>query len=115
MYSGLQGFFLIRDERERRLQESGVLPSGRFEVPMVLQDRWFNETNGRLEYNRFKEHEMYANYSMVSQQGGREEKRRGTLERQQQQQQQRLPGGERSVASAPCRELVGAARSGSCY
>jgi FtsP/CotA-like multicopper oxidase with cupredoxin domain len=35
-------------------------------VPLLLQDRWFNETNGQLEYNRFKEHEMYANYSMVN-------------------------------------------------
>jgi len=40
VYAGLAGPLLIRDQRERALQISGVLPSGPYEVPLVLKDYW---------------------------------------------------------------------------
>lgn len=65
VYSGLQGFFFVRDERERALQRSGALPSGRFERALLLQDKWFRldgSQAGQLDYNLYNEHELYANY-----------------------------------------------------
>jgi spore coat protein A, manganese oxidase len=43
--AGLFGLFIIRDDFEDSLK----LPSGRFEIPLVLYDRMF-ETDGRLYY-----------------------------------------------------------------
>jgi spore coat protein A len=45
IYAGLAGFYLIRDQHERSLN----LPSGRFEIPLLLQDRTFHE-DGSLYY-----------------------------------------------------------------
>ena len=45
VYAGLAGFYLIRDEEEDGLN----LPSGRFEIPLLLQDRKFNP-DGSLLY-----------------------------------------------------------------
>ncbi|MDX1760894.1 MAG: multicopper oxidase domain-containing protein [Christiangramia sp.] len=45
VYAGLAGFYLLRDEFENSLQ----LPSGEYEVPLVIQDRSFYE-NGELYY-----------------------------------------------------------------
>ncbi len=39
IYTGLAGFYIIRDEHERLLN----LPSGDFEIPLMLQDRSFQE------------------------------------------------------------------------
>lgn len=39
VYAGLAGFYLLRDECEDQLN----LPRGRYEVPLVIQDRSFNE------------------------------------------------------------------------
>jgi spore coat protein A len=44
-YAGLQGLFLIRDAHEDAL----YLPSGKYEVPLVLCDRGFR-TDGQLNY-----------------------------------------------------------------
>lgn len=44
-YAGLSGFYLIRDE----VEESFNLPSGQFEIPLMLQDRLFNR-DGSLLY-----------------------------------------------------------------
>jgi len=44
-YAGLSGFYLIRDEIEKDLN----LPSGEFEIPLMLQDRSFNK-DGSLLY-----------------------------------------------------------------
>jgi spore coat protein A, manganese oxidase len=44
-YAGLAGFYLIRDEAEETLN----LPSGEFELPLMLQDRLFNK-DGSLLY-----------------------------------------------------------------
>jgi spore coat protein A, manganese oxidase len=45
VYAGLAGFYLIRDEQEDALN----LPSGSFEIPLLLQDRKFNP-DGSLLY-----------------------------------------------------------------
>ena len=45
VYAGLAGFYLLRDDFENSLQ----LPSGDYEIPLVIQDRSFYE-NGELYY-----------------------------------------------------------------
>ena len=47
VYAGLAGFYLVRDDQETALN----LPSGDFEVPLVLQDRSFYD-DGQLYYPR---------------------------------------------------------------
>ena len=49
VYAGLAGFYLLRDEREMALIESGALPAGPHEVELVIQDRMFYP-DGRLAY-----------------------------------------------------------------
>jgi FtsP/CotA-like multicopper oxidase with cupredoxin domain len=48
VYSGLAGFFLVSDNEEQSLK----LPSGEFDVPLVIQDRNFDQQN-QLKYARF--------------------------------------------------------------
>ena len=45
VYAGLAGFYLIRDFMEKRLN----LPEGKFEIPIMIQDKQFNE-DGSLFY-----------------------------------------------------------------
>jgi spore coat protein A len=45
VYAGLAGFYLLRNDHERNLN----LPDGEYEIPLVLQDRSFNE-DGSLFY-----------------------------------------------------------------
>lgn len=45
VYAGLAGMYIIRDEEEGALN----LPSGRYEIPLVIQDRSFND-DGSLFY-----------------------------------------------------------------
>ncbi|MDR7238732.1 multicopper oxidase family protein [Neobacillus drentensis] len=45
VYAGLAGFYLIRDQRERLLN----LPSGVYEVPLMIQDKTFHQ-DGSLSY-----------------------------------------------------------------
>ncbi|MGG1674465.1 multicopper oxidase family protein [Neobacillus sp. NRS-1170] len=45
IYAGLAGFYLIRDDKERSLN----LPSGPYEIPLLLQDRSFH-VDGSLLY-----------------------------------------------------------------
>ncbi|GGG72164.1 spore coat protein A [Edaphobacter dinghuensis] len=58
IYAGLAGFYLIRDEAERTLN----LPSGEYEVPLMLQDRLFHR-DGSLYYptvvNGPREHPLW--------------------------------------------------------
>jgi spore coat protein A len=49
VYAGLTGFYLLRDEREMALIESGRLPAAPHEVELVIQDRMFHP-DGRLAY-----------------------------------------------------------------
>jgi len=46
VYAGLSGFFLLRDEEERRMG----LPSGDYEIPLLLQDRTLDD-KGQLVYS----------------------------------------------------------------
>lgn len=45
VYSGLAGFFIVSDDEEQALN----LPSGKFDVPLVIQDRNFDQQN-QLKY-----------------------------------------------------------------
>jgi len=45
VYAGLSGFYLLRDDEERSMS----LPSGPYEIPIVLQDRSFDD-DGQLAY-----------------------------------------------------------------
>ncbi|MDR6123876.1 spore coat protein A [Bacillus sp. SLBN-46] len=45
IYAGLAGYYIIRDKHERSLN----LPTGKFEIPLLLQDRSFHE-DGSLSY-----------------------------------------------------------------
>ncbi|HEY4410709.1 MAG TPA: multicopper oxidase [Acidimicrobiia bacterium] len=49
VYAGLAGFYLLRDDHELALIESGALPAGRHEVELVIQDRTFYP-DGRLAF-----------------------------------------------------------------
>ena len=46
VYAGLSGFYLLRDDDERAME----LPSGDYEVPLLLQDRTLDE-QGQLVYS----------------------------------------------------------------
>jgi FtsP/CotA-like multicopper oxidase with cupredoxin domain len=48
-YLGLAGFFLVRDEEDRRLNEALGLELGETDVPLVVQDKTFAE-DGTLVY-----------------------------------------------------------------
>ncbi len=55
VYAGLAGFYLLRDgkkTRHRRHYTEGklTLPQGKYEIPLVIQDRLFN-TDGSLLFN----------------------------------------------------------------
>jgi spore coat protein A len=41
VYAGLAGFYLLRDDNETNLIDTGVLPGGPYEIEMVIQDRMF--------------------------------------------------------------------------
>ena len=45
LYAGLQGLYVLRDETEEQLN----LPSGKYEVPLLLYDRLLH-SNGQLDY-----------------------------------------------------------------
>ncbi len=45
IYAGLAGFYLISDQRERKLN----LPNGKYDVPLMIQDKSFNN-DGSLYY-----------------------------------------------------------------
>jgi len=42
VYAGLAGFYLLRDNNELGLINSGILPSGDYEIEIVIQDRMFD-------------------------------------------------------------------------
>jgi FtsP/CotA-like multicopper oxidase with cupredoxin domain len=50
VYHGLSGFYLSTDELEQNLIQSGVLPSGEFDIPLAIQDRSL-DSGGQLIYN----------------------------------------------------------------
>lgn len=61
VYMGLAGFYLLRDDAEAALG----LPSGQYEVPLVIQDRSFDSV-GRLRYtNGFQDH-FFGEFTCVN-------------------------------------------------
>ncbi|MGZ5001530.1 MAG: multicopper oxidase family protein, partial [Methylomonas sp.] len=57
VYHGLAGAILVNDQEERRLE----LPSGEYEVPIVIQDRLFDDNN-QLVYARHMHDRMMGFY-----------------------------------------------------
>ncbi len=49
VYAGLAGFYLLTDNNEENLQANNTLPSGEYDIEIVLQDRMFSD-NGELFY-----------------------------------------------------------------
>ena len=49
VYAGLAGFYFLRDDREDGLVGQRILPSGAYEVPLLIQDRSFY-ADGSLAY-----------------------------------------------------------------
>jgi FtsP/CotA-like multicopper oxidase with cupredoxin domain len=50
VYAGLAAFYLLRDELDTGRSDNPLgLPSGRYEIPIVIQDKMFNE-DGTLAY-----------------------------------------------------------------
>jgi spore coat protein A, manganese oxidase len=47
VYSGMAGFYLLRDDNELALIEQAVLPGGKYEIEMAIQDRAFTD-DGQL-------------------------------------------------------------------
>ena len=61
VYLGLAGAFIIRDPEENALG----LPSGEFEVPLIIMDRSFNP-DGSLEYPEFWQPTFFGDYNLVN-------------------------------------------------
>ncbi len=57
VYRGLAGFFIIEDEEEKALG----LPSGNYEIPLVIQDRRANES-GEIVYNPTMPEQMMSGF-----------------------------------------------------
>jgi spore coat protein A len=61
IYAGLAGFYLLRDPSDERL----ALPSGQFELPLMLQDRSFNP-DGSLRYPATIQPEFFGDTNLVN-------------------------------------------------
>ena len=61
IYAGLVGFYFIRSQNEERLD----LPSGEYDVPLMLQDRTF-EKDGSLHYPRSFEANVAGDTAVVN-------------------------------------------------
>lgn len=57
VYKGLAGFFIVTDEEEKALN----LPSGEFELPLVIQDRKV-DSSGNIYYNPSMPERMMTGY-----------------------------------------------------
>jgi len=54
VYAGLAGFYILRDENEDALVNARALPTGPYEIPVVIQDRMF-DAFGQLLYPFLRE------------------------------------------------------------
>lgn len=61
IYAGLAGLYILRDEHEERLH----LPCGPYEIPLIIQDRTFNE-DASLFYPAAWEPEFFGNTVVVN-------------------------------------------------
>ncbi len=50
VYAGLSGIYLLRSGKEFTWRRESLLPTGRYEIPLIIQDRSFN-TDGSLSFN----------------------------------------------------------------
>ena len=50
VYAGLAGFYLLRDENENKLIDEDIIPSGKYEVEVVIQDRMFDAETHQLYF-----------------------------------------------------------------
>jgi spore coat protein A len=66
VYAGLAAFYLVRDAAEDALG----LPSGKYEIPLVLQDKSFND-DGSLAYKTLPIMNPYAGMQMLDADGNR--------------------------------------------
>lgn len=65
VYTGLAGLYVIRDDWERSLG----LPSGRYELPLLIQDRSFY-ANGELYYHALAQEPSHPSPSVLPEQFG---------------------------------------------
>lgn len=61
VYMGLAGFYLIRDAQEQSL----ILPSGPYEIPLAIQDKKFRST-GEIVYPETWEEEFFGDKILVN-------------------------------------------------
>lgn len=61
VYMGIAGAYILRDNEERNLN----LPSGEFEIPLIIQDRSFNN-DGSLRYNSGFDDRFYGDVVVVN-------------------------------------------------
>ena len=77
VYAGLAGFYILRDKEEEKLN----LPSGKFEVPLVIQDRCSililtvnglvscsihpSHLNSHLQHQSYQIHPLFLNFSAI--------------------------------------------------
>jgi spore coat protein A len=57
VYAGLAGLYLITDENEERLRQTGALPDRRYEIPLLIQDRSFKRDGSLLYAGEIEEAE----------------------------------------------------------
>ena len=61
VYRGLAGLFIVEDDEEIALQKALDLALGETDIPMVLQDRRFDE-NGQLVFKPTAEEQLHGHY-----------------------------------------------------
>ena len=61
VYMGMAGFYIIRDAFEDALN----LPSGEFEIPLLIQDRSFN-SDGTLQYPSAWQDHFFGDFNLVN-------------------------------------------------
>ncbi|MCB0270602.1 MAG: multicopper oxidase domain-containing protein [Calditrichaeota bacterium] len=61
VYAGLAGFYLLRDDNELNLVNTGVLPADPYEIEIVIQGRMFDE-NGQLFFPAYPGDPAYDDF-----------------------------------------------------
>ncbi|NLT15297.1 MAG: hypothetical protein GXY05_13255 [Clostridiales bacterium] len=64
IYAGLAGFYLLRSGVEFGWQRDGILPRGRYEIPLMIQDRSFKK-DGSLVFARVGEKPFRKNTAFL--------------------------------------------------
>jgi spore coat protein A len=66
VYGGMAGGWAIRDDGELELIADGGIPSGRYEMPMVIQDHAFDRRTGEQVYPDPWEPEWFGDTALVN-------------------------------------------------